>query len=297
MTRPTLGHRLEYLLFTAVTVVLQRLPERAALGVGALVGWISGSVFRIRRSVVLENLTRAFPEESASWRRRVATETYRHFGREGATLFRMRRLGPAQILERCEVGGLDLLSRAIEEGRGVVALTGHLGNWEMAGAATAASGFPLDVVAKRQANLLFDTYVRETRERLGMRVIYQTEAPRSVLRALRERRVVALVADQNVLTGGLFVEFFGEEASTARGPAVLAARGGAEVAMMISRRLPGPAARYSMRFVPVSYKRTSDPDENARRLLRAYHAILEDGIRAAPEQYFWFHKRWKTRPS
>ncbi|MSR22402.1 MAG: hypothetical protein EXR92_02485 [Gemmatimonadetes bacterium] len=294
MKAPTLAHRFEYVLFSAVMVVVRRLPERAALQLGTFVGWFAGSVLRTRRSVVRENLERAFPTETARWRERVAAAMYRHFGREGAALLRMGSI--AQVSARIETEGVEFLRRPIEQGHGVVVLAGHLGNWEVAAAAIVANGFPLDVVVKRQKNPLFDAYVRKTRETLGMRLAYKEEAPRLIFRALRDRHVVALVADQNAAAAGTFVEFFGTPAATARGPAVFAARSGADVVMLLSRRLPGAVSRYSVRFLPIRFEPSEDAVENEARLLRAYHAMLEEAIRAAPEQYFWLHRRWKTRP-
>jgi len=321
VSAPSLAHRLEYALFAGISTVVRVLPERGALALGAGLGWLVGSVLRLRRSVVNENLARAFPEASPGWRRKVARASYRHLGREGVALLRMQAMSPAEVRDRTEVVGLERVRRPIAEGRGVLILTGHLGNWEIGGAATAACGIPLDVVARRQKNPLFNARLIRVRERLGMRVIDRQGATRHVLRAMREPRAVALVADQNVRTGGLFVDFFGVPASTERGPALLAERTGADVVVAIVHRLPGRWARYRLSFEPMeseplgarplgsgpleSESPTSDPSRSESLtiepadptlLTRAYLAALERGIRAAPDQYFWFHRRWKTRP-
>lgn len=317
-----LAHRLEYLLFVGISTVVRAIPERGALALGAGLGWLVGSVLRLRRSTVDENLMRAFPEASPEWRRQVARASYRHLGREGVALLRMQAMSPAEVRGRTEVVGLEMVRRPLTEGRGVLILTGHLGNWEIGGAATAACGIPLDVVARRQKNPLFNAHLVRVREKLGMRVIDRQGATRHVLRAMREPRAVALVADQNVRAGGLFVDFFGVPASTERGPALLAERTGADVVVAIVHRLPGRTAQYRLSFEPLesdelleSESPGSEPEESEPResaspradartmdaaeptvLTRAYLAALERGIRAAPDQYFWFHRRWKTRP-
>jgi len=296
VSSPSLAHRLEYALFVGVSTLVKVLPERGALALGAGLGWLVGSVLRLRRGVVDENLGRAFPEASSAWRRQVARGSYRHLGREGVALLRMQAMSPAQVLDRTELVGLELVRLPLTEGRGVLILTGHLGNWEIGGAATAACGIPLDVVARRQKNPLFDAHLVRVREKLGMRVIDRRGATRHVLRAVREPRAVALVADQNVRAGGLFVDFFGVPASTERGPALLAARTEAEVVVAIVHRLPGPLARYRLSFEPLGSESRSAEAEDPTVLTRAYLAALERGIREAPDQYFWFHRRWKTRP-
>jgi KDO2-lipid IV(A) lauroyltransferase len=245
---------------------------------------------------VEENLARAFPEKSKLWRRGVAAATYRHLGREAAALLRMEGMTGEEIRERCEVSGIDRVREALADGRGVLLLTGHLGNWEVGGAAVAANDVPLDVVARLQRNRLFEARLSRMREELGMKVIYRHEATRALLRSLREPRAVALVADQNAPVGGIFVDFFGTPAATVRGPGSLAARTGAAVMTALVRRLDGRRARYHLAIEPLRMEASGDPSADLLALTRSYHIALETAIREAPEQYFWFHRRWKTRP-
>ncbi len=296
MTSPSFGHRFEYALIRAVAWLARRLPESWAQAMGTCLGWLAGSVLRIRRRVVEENLARAFPDRGADWIRSTAAASFRHLGREGIALLRLADLRPEQIRERSDVEGVEWVADPLSRGQGVVIVTGHLGNWEIGGAILAARGVPLDVVAQRQSNPLFDRMLNATREGLGMTVIPRGEATRRVLRSLRVPKAVALVADQNVRSGGAFVEFFGIPASTARGPALLAERAGAAVVLAIVRRLPGVPVRYRFTLTSLPAPDAEDPETRTGQLLRSYLAGLEDGIRSAPEQYFWAHRRWKTRP-
>ncbi len=296
MKAPTLSHRLQHLLFMSLSTVVRWLPERLTFGLGSVIGWLAGSVFRIRRSVVEENLARAFPEKDGSWRRRVAAASYRHLAREAIELLRLHRMEREELLRRCEMVGFELARAALREGRGVLFLTGHLGNWELGGAVVAAHGIPLDVVARLQTNPLFNRELERTREGHGMRVIYRQDATRQVLQSLRASRGVALVADQNVASGGVFVDFFGEPAATARGPGLLAMRTGARVLVTMVRRLPGAKARYRMTFTPLPHPDTGEKGTDIEQFTRGYLGALEEAIKEAPEQYFWLHRRWKTRP-
>jgi Kdo2-lipid IVA lauroyltransferase/acyltransferase len=289
-------YRLQYALYRGVAGFVLLLPEEVALALGSFLGWVGGSVLRIRRGVVDENLLRAFPEKDPSWRRRVAAGCYRHLGRQGVILLRLSRMGPDAVRQRTEVQGFDEVLEAMERGSGVVFATGHLGNWEIGGASVPARGVPLDVVARRQKNPWFDRHIRTTRERLGMRVIYRDEATRAALRTLRGGGGVALVADQNVRSGGMLVDFFGVPAPTARGPALLALRTGAPLVVAFATSLRGAHGRYRVRFRALEKPDTGDPEEDIRILTRAYLAALEEAIREAPDQYFWLHRRWKARP-
>lgn len=271
------------------------LPEGMALGLGDLLGRFGASVLRIRRKVVDRHLALAFPDRSTDWRADVARKCYRHLGREAVAMLLLADLGREELVARTRIVGLEALERALEEGRGIVFVTGHLGNWEIGGAATAARGVPLAAVALRQGNPLFDRDLVRTRERLGMRVIYKKDAPRAVLRALSSGDGVALVADQNPIRGGIPVEFFGREANTARGPAVLALRTGAPVFLASALRVHGTEVDYEVTFEEVPVRRTGDTDADVHWLVQAYTTRLEEAIRSHPEQYFWHHRRWKKR--
>jgi len=292
--RSALLHRVEYGFFLLVFLLVRALPERLALALGAGLGWGVGGLIRIRRGVVDENLQRAFPEESDAWRERVGTEAYRHLGRQIVALLLLEGAPATELAERTEVEGEELLRRALAGGRGAILLTGHLGNWEVAGARIAAMGVPVDAVARRLANPYLDRRMRETRARSGMVVIDKGGATRPALRALSEGRAIALVADQNVSSGGLFVDFFGVPAATARGPGLLATRTGAPVFFVTCTTLP-PGARYRVRIEPMELPEL--PDEGAARwVTERYSERLEAAIRERPEEYFWFHRRWKTEP-
>jgi KDO2-lipid IV(A) lauroyltransferase len=286
----------EFLFYQVVSGALRRVPERLAVALGGALGWITGEVVRVRREVVDENLARAFPDRVDAWRRRVAVGSYRHFGREAVVAFRVVREGASGVLERTEVDGLEELLEAAR-GPGAIVATGHVGNWEVAGGAVALRGVPIDVIAVRQRNPLFDRALVENRERLGMRVVHRGVAGVQVLRSLREGRIPVMLADQDAGGGGIFVDFFGHRASTTRGPALLALRSGARLFSGACFALPGAPRRYRVQLVPVDAPRTGDLVRDVASLTQAHADALARFVRDAPEQYFWQHKRWKTRPN
>ncbi len=291
-----LQHGFEYALFRLLSAVLLAVPEGVALRAGAALGRVAGSLLRIRRDVVDANLHLAFPDRTPAWRRRVARASYAHLGREAAAMFRMSGMDPESIVARTDVEGIDELRAALAEGKGAVLLTGHLGSWEMGGAAVAAHGIPVVGVAKPMANRRFDADLTAARQRLGMEIVDTGAAPKRALRALGEGKVVGLVADQNAGGNGLFVPFFRRLASTHRGPALFAVRAGAPLFVGSCIRLPGARQRYRIRMERVPSPGTGDPERDVLLLTEAHTAVLERAVREAPEQYFWQHKRWKTRP-
>lgn len=294
--RPTLLHRIEYLAYRLAVGALSLAPERPALRFGEGMGWMVGVLFRVRWRTVRDHLRRAFPERDERWCSRLARASFRHLGRESVATFRLGRMGPDEIVDRTEMVGLEALQEAVAEGKGAIVVTGHFGNWEVGGASLSARGIPLDVVAQRQRNPLFDADLGRNRARMKMAVIDRGEAPRRVLRSLRNGRVVAIVGDQNLRRGGVFVEFFGRPASTARGAAIFALRTGSPIFLGIARREPGFPQRYRVTLEPVVFAATGDMEADVLRLTEAHTRHLERQVREAPEQYFWQHRRWKTRP-
>jgi len=291
---PSLAHRVEFALFRGATALGLRLGDDAADRLGAALGRLGYWPLRIRRRLVESQLRLAFPERDEAWIRRTAVACYAHIGREMLALLRSPGRTPAAVLARSRVAGLDAVREAVARGRGAIIVTGHLGNWEMAGAIVVASGIPLDVVVQRQHNPLFHRDIVAVREQLGMRVIERGNAFGDVLDALRAGRAVALVADQNAGRSGVFVPFFGRLASTHRGPALLALRSGAP--LFVGCALRAPDGLYDATVDEVIVDRGGDPEAAVRRITAAYTARLEALVRRAPEQYFWVHKRWKTRP-
>lgn len=286
----------EYALFRMVMGVLAVLPEGVALAVGAGAGWIAGSLLRIRRSDVDGNLARAFPERDAAWRGRVARASYAHLGREAVSTYRVSARGPREVVARTTMQGFEAFREAVARGRGVVLVTGHLGNWELGGAAFSCRGLPVDAVAKGMSNRRFGAFLDARRRGLGVRLVELGDARREALRSLRDGRVLGLIADQDAREQGVFVPFLGSLAATFRGPALFALRAGAPIFLGVSLREPGTPARYRVVVEEIPFTPSGDMERDVLALTGAHAAALERAILQAPEQYLWQHRRWKTRP-
>ncbi len=296
MAEHSLRHRLEYAVVRAITGALVVSPEVVSDRGGAALGWLIARLAPFRRTVVLQQLARSFPEAEARWVRDIARRCYAHLGAEFVAMVRLASLGPEGVRARTKMDGFEVIKDSIDRGQGVVVVTGHLGNWEIGGAAMAAWGVPVDVVVARQRNKLFDGHIVRSRKRLGMNVIPREVARAKVLESLRAGRVVGILGDQDARKAGVFVDFFGQPASTARGPALFALRARVPLVVGIVVRDPGPRPRYSLNFRRVEFEATGDLRTDVLALTQAYTARLEYFIREAPEQYFWLHKRWKTAP-
>ncbi len=291
---PSLQHRLEHAAFRGLAGGLMALGTPRDLRAAEALGRGFCRTVGLRRAVVRANLRRAFPAAPDGWIRETAAAAYAHFTREMLVAMRFPDLSRDEVLATGRGEDLEALRAAVAGGRGVVVATGHFGNWEAGIQAIAARGIPCAAVAQRQKNPLFDAAMNRGRERFGTVVIDRRHATRGALRALARGRAVFFVADQNAGSHGVFVPFFGHLASTHRGPALLAARAGVPVFAMVHRRVGDWSYRIETRRVADAVP--TDPDEGVRAVTAEFTAFLEEQIRRAPEQYFWFHRRWKSRP-
>ncbi len=292
----TLMDRAQYAALRLLVIVMRLVPFRVAGAVGAVVGRLGYAPFGIRRSVVDAQLAAAFPELDAAARRRIARESYENLGRVAIETTLVSVLPADRVLRLFDAPtGWEHVADALAAGRGLLLISGHLGNWELGAAYLAARGVPIDAVARHMNNPLMDGYVARSRRRLGVTVLFDDVAAPRIPRSVRAGRAVALLADQDAK--GLvstFVPFFGRLARTPKGPAVFALRLGVPAILaMVVREATG---QYRMHFEPVPVRDTGDRDRDVDGIVTAYTAQMEAVIRRYPGQYLWHHKRWKRRP-
>ncbi len=274
-----------------------RVPEGVGHRVGEKIGtamrWISRRHWRI----VMANLRLAFGEEKGEEElAEIGRACYRHLGKCLMEFFRLPAMSVEEIRRVTEFRGAEHLDAGLAGGRGVILLTGHVGNWEMVGARIAAEGYPLNVIARAQRDDRLTEYIRRTREVAGMRVIHRREAVRQSLLALRRNELVGILLDQNAGDDGVFVDFFGHLASTAPGAAAFALRTGATVVPTFGWRRPDD--RHVVEIgEPVPLIETGDREQDILANTARYTKVIEEQIRAHPAQWFWLHKRWKSRPT
>jgi KDO2-lipid IV(A) lauroyltransferase len=289
----TLSHYAEYYGLRGAVAALDRLSLRRAGAIGARIGSLGYRPLGVRRDVVERQVRAAFPGLGDAEVSRIARASYEHLGRTAIETALLPRYSREQVLGMFErVNGWDVVERAMAGGRGILFVTGHLGNWELAGSYVAARGIPLEAVARRMQNPLFDRYLTETRRRIGMTVIHDADAVRRVPRATREQHAVAFLVDQGAVgLASTWVPFFGRYAKTPRGPAVFALRLGAP--LIFGAALRQPSGRYAMEFEEVPVVETGNREADVDHIVASYTYTLERWIRRAPEQYFWHHRRWK----
>jgi KDO2-lipid IV(A) lauroyltransferase len=293
VTPATLSHYAQYYGIRGAVAALRTVSFERAGAIGARIGALGYRPLGIRRAVVERQVHAAFPGLTDPEVERIARESYAHLGRTSIETAILPTYGREQVLDLFErVEGWHLVERAMALGRGVMFVSGHLGNWELGGSFVAARGVPLEAVARRMENPLFDQYITDTRRRIGMTVIHDADAVRRVPRAMREQHGVAFLIDQGAAgLASTWVPFFGRYAKTPRGPAVFALR--LKTPLLFACALRQPSGRYVMHIDEVPVEPTGTLDADVDAIVASYTRTLERWVRRAPEQYFWHHRRWK----
>lgn len=291
-----LQDRAEYYGLRATMGMLERMPWDVACTAGERLAELGYRPFGIRRGTVERQVAAAFPERSKDEVAAISRKSYRHLGRTTIESALLPSVGREKVLELVEtVEGWDVLADAVAAGRGVILVTGHLGNWELGGAYIAARGVPVGAIVRRMSNPRFERYLNDTRRSMGVEVIHDADAVRRAPRALREGKMIAFLADQGVKgLASTFVPFFGRPAKTPRGPAVFALRMG--IPIVFGAAIRQPNGRYRFTFERIAVTDTGDRDEDVDRIVADYTLVLERWVRSAPEQYFWHHRRWRRQP-
>lgn len=260
----------------------------AARRAGERFGRLFFRVARKRRERALANLRLAMPELDEAERARIALGSFEHFGRMTVDFLRSGRRTNEELIASIDVRGRERLEAAYARGRGVILISGHLGNWERMAAWIVANGFPAHVVARDVDDAGLNASVNRLRERSGLQVISRGDAARPILSALRRGECVGILPDQN--SDEIFIPFFGHPAGTVLGPGVIAERSGAPVICCWCFDL---GDHYLLEF---EEELVPDPIQSVKGdgIMRAIHARLEAAIRRHPDQWLWFHDRWRA---
>ena len=284
---------LEYAAVLALRAVVQALPRRASLGLGAALGRLFYRVHGRRRELALANLRGAFPGRAERELRAMLRSTFEHFGRHVVELINFEAMDTGQMARLVDVEGAARVEQALARGRGVVFYSGHIGYWEVQVMVHAVLFAPVVMVARTLDNPLLDRLLGRIRTRVGTRVVPRRGAVRGLLRALLDRTPVAMMIDQHMHDrSAVTVAFFGRPAATTSVIAALALRTGAPVVPVFA--LPLPGGRYRLVYeAAVEPPPAGDPDP-VRTYTQRCTDVLERYVRRYPDLWLWMHRRWRA---
>ena len=272
---------IEYWLVRAILASVAVCPALASLYVKLL----DRAVPRFRR-IARRNLEIARIAQDG-----VIDGMFRSIARILVTFAKMPSITKANAGHWIRYDGLENFRNAMACGKGVLVATAHFGNWELSAFTHALMTGPMNVVVRPLDNAKLDDFVERLRALSGNPIISKRDAAKGILRALHAGQAVGILIDQNVAREeGVFIDFFGVKACAGTAFVRFAHHSGAPV-------VPGYAFwsqdenKYVLRFDP-AIPLTGDIQSDTQRI----HSHWESVIRKRPDQYFWIHRRWKTRP-
>ncbi len=215
------------------------------------------------------------------------------------------------MFKKIEILHLDFLEQALEKKKGVVLFSGHFGNWELVPFILSRElDRKIYSIARKMNNPLVEQKVKQFREYMGSEVIDKSNSIRSIIRNLEKNGIVYLLIDQNTIEReGVFVDFFGEKASTVPTVSKLHLKWGVPVipvflhyepgriVLELSEEIQAPGAGTGTGTGKETGSATVKSSSDVVELTQRCTAIIEEKIRQYPGQWFWYHNRWKTKPS
>ncbi|OGF46386.1 MAG: hypothetical protein A2452_00895 [Candidatus Firestonebacteria bacterium RIFOXYC2_FULL_39_67] len=286
-------HFLEYIFFVTTGFILRRLPYSTASGIGAFFGKVLYLFDKKHRTIAFDNLKPSFPEKSETELESIIKKVYDNMGRGLAEFLYLPKLSPEKIKKLIKVQGEEYLKAALNKGKGVIVIVSHFGNWELMGARYTEYGSST-VIAFPQSNSLTDKVITKYRTNAGIRIIFTGNAVKEIFRALKNKGMVGFLADQDAHGEGVFIDFFGRPASTNRGPAVMALK--TKAAIITSFIVREKDNTFTLHIEPeLPLVKTGDFESDVKKNTENWSAVLERYVRKYPEQWFWVHRRWKTR--
>jgi KDO2-lipid IV(A) lauroyltransferase len=292
--RSALRNRVEYAAYRTARGLAGMLSPAGLAKVGNALGTVYSALGGRRREIIDFNLQLAFPEMDVAARRALARDVTKHFARSALDAIRMQRLQPDELMAAVEISGLENVEKAFSYGRGVFFLTAHIGSWEVAALATGLlleSG--IAVVNRPLDNPLLEVELDRLRKLYGNRVFGKHNMLREMLAELKRGGAVGILIDQRAPADrGVEVPFFGRPVSAHSILARVALKAGAPVVPVFALR-EGPG-RYSLRYEePVVVDDLPEAERDDLSLTARYMDILEKAIRKNPDQWLWYHDRWK----
>ena len=239
----------------------------------------------IRKDLAKKNIERAFPHKSDQWIDKILRSCYQQSVHHFLKFISFpKSLNNAEY----EIEGLKILDAAIKKNRGVIFLASHFGPWEIMGAWLGNNGYNLTGIAQKQKNAGANAFFKAQREKSGARHIYRKESFDKMYNVLRKKKILVLISDQDAKSKGVFVDFLGNSASSPKGAAIFHKNTNAP--LVVGTCIATDHNSYKIQFLPVH-----PPKNTIESITQTYTSIFAKFIIQHPEQYFWFHNRWKTK--
>ena len=279
------SHKITYSFLFVMKKLMSALSTKTRYCFASRLASLSYHYIPKRKGQIIKNLHRAFPGWSDLKVENHVRKIYLFFTHNMIQFFAFPKSWAGIEIE---VAGKDILDKAMSQNNGCVLISAHFGVWELFAKWMGEYKYRFAGVAQRQKNRGANRFFQEQRELAGGEHIFRKEPLEKMYDVLKNNGILALVSDQDAKRKGIFVDFFGTPSSTPKGAALFHQKSGAP--MVFGVCIQTGFQKYRIEFVPIISKSDSTQD-----ITQAFTFIIEEKVRQYPEQYFWFHRRWKTK--
>ncbi|HET9887644.1 MAG TPA: lysophospholipid acyltransferase family protein [bacterium] len=286
---------LEWIAFLGLGGLVRALPRGAALFLGTAMAAFAFDILRIRRHVAIENIEKHLPPPGKGEAVRIARRSYAVIARTFVDIFQAPKVTNQEMWKLISRKDVESVAQVVAQHQGAILVSAHFGNWELLIHSFSRVYPKVRVIVGDQSNRRVDAAVKEVRKRGGVPAISSRKGIREAVHFLREGGAVGTLMDQDARKRGIFVDFLGAPAATYTGMIALALHAGVPFIPVL---LVDRGKTYSIEIAPAWKPREgASEEENLRMGALHYNRFLEEQVRRHPENYFWAHRRWKTRPS
>ena len=282
----TRKHRLTYTALTIISGWLRKKGPAIQYRYAHKLAQLFYNHLVIRQKEARKNITIAFPKYSEARRELILKNSYIFFIRNT-----MQFLSFPMGFQNAHitVNGKEYLDKALTKKKGVILVTGHFGVWEVMLAWCGLNQYSMLVVGQKQKNSGADTFVNQLRENTGIKMIPRKSSLEFMYEGLARNNILTLASDQDAKKRGVFVKFFNLPASTPKGAGRFHLEYGSPL-IFVTCHLERQN-NHVVDILPIP----TDSNSNIASITQSFTLMLENIITAYPEQYFWFHRRWRTK--
>jgi len=297
-TRRWLRRQIQYLLASGPIFILRSLSLEQGVAVGGFLGKLAFRLLPYERKKTLKNINLSLGKHySEQEQYTIGQGCFQNLGKSFVEVLHLQNIHKGKVLAKLHCHTEKNLQKAWLENKGVLIVTGHIGNWEYLATYMSQKGYPLTVLARDNPVPAFDRILARIRLTAGYRPLLRGTiySAKESLKALRRGELLGLLIDQDTKVDGIFVDFFGRPAWTPVGAASLYLKTKAPIIMAypIRQRDDSHELHFSE---PLSFSLTGDKKQDQVVVTAALTRQIEDIISRYPDHWVWMHRRWKTKP-
>ena len=283
-----LKYRITYNLLKLLSNLVRSLEPSTQFNYANKFGFVCYHFLKIRQKEARRNISIAFPKLSENKRENILKDTYRFFIYSSMQFLSL----PKSITHaNISINGEQYLHEALSKNKGVLLVSGHFGLWELLLGWFGINKYSLLLIGQKQKNIGADRFINELRKSNGIKILPRKSSLELMYSALENNDILTLASDQDAKKSGVFINFFGVKASTPKGAALFHLKSKSPI-IFVTCHMKN-INKYIINIRPVKIPNKSDIES----ITIAYTSLLENIIKKHPDQYFWFHRRWKTKPS